>query len=203
MKQTLISFLKRPTTIVGIAIAVIFQLVFSLTWMTAYDGVTDRADQLHIAFVVEDQQLGQQVAAQLAEHMPFQIEQAASLEIAKERLEERQVQMIVHIPADFTEKASNMTQKANIEYWINESNPATIKSIMGGAASQMNAEVDHQAVKMGIVQFTGQLPGALDGAKIADGLISRVEASMHYTNPVQGMNNQMVPRCCIGYSKHT
>ncbi|UUZ90429.1 ABC transporter permease [Paenibacillus sp. P25] len=55
-----------------------------------------------------------------------------TLDEAKERLNSREVQMVLHIPADFSQAVQKPGQKGQIDYLINESNPALIKSIMQG-----------------------------------------------------------------------
>ena len=54
MKQ----FFKQSETFIGLGAAFFFLLIFFCVWMTAYDGVNDRIDQLKIGFVNEDKQMG-------------------------------------------------------------------------------------------------------------------------------------------------
>lgn len=199
MKQALQAFMKRPTTWVGIITALMFQVIFSGIWMTGYDGVTDRTEQLHIAIVNEDQQLGQQVASSLEKELPFQMEQISSLDEAKSKLDKRDLQMIIYLPADFTQKATVADSKAPIEYWINESNPALIKSIMSSVAANVTAQVNQQAVASGVNTVLGEVsPLPADQAtQLSQGLSERVTTDIHSTNAVQGMNNQMVPMMLV------
>lgn len=199
MKQALQAFMKRPTTWVGIITALMFQVIFSGIWMTGYDGVTDRTEQLHIAIVNEDQQLGQQVASSLEKELPFQMEQISSLDEAKSKLDKRDLQMIIYLPADFTQKATVADTKAPIEYWINESNPALIKSIMSSVAANVTAQVNQQAVASGVNTVLGEVsPLPADQAtQLSQGLSERVTTDIHFTNAVQGMNNQMVPMMLV------
>ncbi|GGG82201.1 YhgE/Pip domain-containing protein [Paenibacillus radicis (ex Gao et al. 2016)] len=198
MKTALKAFFKRPTTIVGIVTALMFQVIFSVIWMTGYNGVTDRADQLKIAVVNEDKQLGQQVAGTLAKGLPFNMSQLSSLEEAQKQLNERELQMIIYLPADFTPKASSPDSKAAVQYFINESNPALIKSIMSSVANQVTAEVNQQAVAAGIQGALAQanLP-AEQAAAASQSLSQRVTADIQSSNKVNGMNNQMVPMMLV------
>ncbi|MEV5030515.1 YhgE/Pip domain-containing protein [Paenibacillus sp. LPE1-1-1.1] len=198
MKNALQAFMKRPTTWVGIITAIMFQVIFSVIWMTGYNGVTDRIDQLHIAVVNEDQQMGQQIASGLVQNLPFSMNQINAIDEAKQKLDERELQMIVWIPADFSQKTAAADGKASIQYLINESNPALIKSIMSGAAAQITAEVNKQAVTGGIQTVLGnmQLPAEQAGAA-AQGLSERVTSEIQSTNVIQGMNNQMVPMMLV------
>ncbi|MGO4545872.1 YhgE/Pip domain-containing protein [Paenibacillus sp. 2TAB23] len=198
MKNALQAFMKRPTTWVGMITAIMFQVIFSVIWMTGYNGVTDRIDQLHIAVVNEDQQMGTQVASSLVQRLPFNMNEIASIDEAKQMLDERELQMVVWIPADFSQKATAADGTASIQYIINESNPALIKSIMSGAAAQITTEVNKQAIAGGIQTVLGnmQLPAEQAGAA-AQGLSERVTSDIQSTNVIKGMNNQMVPMMLV------
>lgn len=198
MKNALQAFMKRPTTWVGIITAIMFQVIFSVIWMTGYNGVTDRIDKLHIAVVNEDQQMGAQIASGLVQNLPFSMNQINNIDEAKQQLDERELQMIVWIPADFSQNAAAADGTASIQYFINESNPALIKSIMSGAAAQITAEVNKQAVTGGIQTVLGnmKLPAEQAGAA-AQGLSERVTSEIQSTNVIQGMNNQMVPMMLV------
>ena len=41
MKNAMIALLRQPTTIIGVVVALMFQLTFSIVKMTGYNGVTD------------------------------------------------------------------------------------------------------------------------------------------------------------------
>ncbi|WP_042170747.1 YhgE/Pip domain-containing protein [Paenibacillus gorillae] len=198
MTTALKAFFKRPTTIVGIVTALMFQVIFSVIWMTGYNGVTDRTDQLKIAIVNEDKQLGQQVAGTLVKQLPFNMSQLSNLAEAQKQLNERELQMIIYLPADFTQKASSPDSKAAVQYFINESNPALIKSIMSSVANQVTAEVNQQAVAAGIQGALAQanLP-AEQAAAASQSLSQRVTADIQASNKVNGMNNQMVPMMLV------
>lgn len=198
MRAALQAFMKRPTTWVGIITAFMFQIIFSVIWMTGYDGVTDRTDQLRIAIVNEDAVMGEAIAANLLEKLPFDMVQSESLEAARTELDERELQMVVHIPSDFSQKAADAAGTGSIDYYINESNPALIKSIMSGAATQITAEVNKQAVAMGVQKtLAGANVPEEQAAAASASLSERVTANVQSTNVVEGMNNQMVPMMMV------
>ena len=192
------AFMKRPTTIMGIGTALLFQLIFSVVWMTGYDGITDRTDKLRIGVVNEDRQLGAAVAASLAEQLPVQVEAVNELGAAQRMLDERELQMVVHIPADFSARAQAADETAAISYTINESNASLIKSMMSGIAGQITAAVNKQAIAGGASQMLAglELPEQ-QVRQIAGALSERVASEFTYTNPVQGVNNQMVPMMMV------
>ncbi|WP_309120963.1 ABC transporter permease [Paenibacillus sp.] len=198
MGQVLKAFFALPMTKVGIATAVLFQLIFSVVWMTGYDGVNDHADQLRVAVVNEDAGFGAAVADALAAQLPFQVEAVGDLANAQSRLNERDVQMVVHIPADFSAAVSAPESRATLHYYINESNPVTIKNMMAGAASQVTTTVNAMAaangVKAALVRL--QLPEA-QAVAMAEGLTTRVESDVVYSNPVASLASQMVPMMMV------
>ncbi|BBI33833.1 YhgE/Pip domain-containing protein [Cohnella abietis] len=198
MKNAIQAFMKRPTTWVGLITAIMFQVIFSVIWMTGYNGVTDRIDQLKIAVVNEDQQMGQQITAGLLQNLPFDMRKIDSVAEAKQQLDGRDIQMVVVVPADFTQKATAADGTASIQYLINESNPALIKSIMSGAAAQITAQVNGQAIAGGIQTVLGNMNLPADqAAAAAQSLSQRVTSDIHSTNVVKGMNNQMVPMMMV------
>jgi len=200
LKSAFQSFFKRPTTWVGLITALMFQVIFSVIWMTGYNGVSDNTNKLKIAVVNEDQQLGAQVAAGLLQSLPFDVVQADSLDQARGELNERKLHMIVYIPGDFSARAVDGQSTAAIQYLINESNPALTKSIMNGVAAQITGNVNSMAVTNGI---QGMLAGqpvnmpAEQAAAAASALSQRVVADIQLENRVQGMNNQMVPMMLV------
>ncbi|MGK9251586.1 YhgE/Pip domain-containing protein [Paenibacillus humicus] len=191
-------FLRKPMTIVGIVTAVLFQVIFSSIWMTAYKGVNDRSGNLSVGIVNEDSGLGAKVVESLEAQSTFHLISLGSAEEGMERLNARELQMLVTIPPDFTKKATSLQDKAELKFTVNESNPALIKSIMTSAAGGIAGAVNGQAVQMGTAGLLEQLnaPGEL-AKTAAAGLGQRVVADIQSVNPVKGMNNQMVPMMLV------
>ncbi|MHA7967511.1 YhgE/Pip domain-containing protein [Paenibacillus sp. CAU 1782] len=198
MIKGLRAFMKRPTTWVGILTALMFQIIFSVIWMTGYNGITDRTDQLSVAIVNEDTMAGGQITQRLLESLPFDMSSDTSLDAAKERLDKREIGMILFIPGDFTEQSSSAAGQGNLHFYVNESNPAMIKSVMSSAAAGITSEVNSMAVKAGIGQqlAAGGMPDD-QAAGAAEALSQRVISEIHAIHTVQGMNNQMVPMMMV------
>ncbi|MEF3306411.1 YhgE/Pip domain-containing protein [Paenibacillus sp. GYB003] len=198
MGNALKAFLQKTPTKIGIMAAIMFQLIFSVVWMTGYNGVTDHTSQLQIAVVNEDAGLGQQVAEQLRTTLPFRVSAASSLDEAKERLNGRDVQMVIHIPAAFSKQLQTPGQKGELHYYINESNPALIKSIMSGVSANVTAAVNKQAVAAGAQAVLTQMNvPAAQAQGTAEAMAEKVTGSVQSMNPVSGMNNQMVPMMLV------
>jgi YhgE/Pip-like protein len=197
MKNVLLAFLKKPTTIVGIVAALMFQLIFSIVWMTGYNGITDNIEKLKVALVNEDQGIGKDIVKNLASTLPFQNASFDSLEKAQQALEHREVHLVVHIPANFSATLQS-PDTAKIEYLINESNPAMIKNIMQGVIAKITATVNKEAVKMGTLNLLGQTKIAPEQAtQLAEGLSERVVGETNSLNPVKNFAHQMIPMMLV------
>ncbi|NOU62799.1 DUF3533 domain-containing protein [Paenibacillus sp. LMG 31461] len=200
MGSSIAAFLKPATTKVGIITAITFQLLFSIIWMTGYSGVSDNTKNLKIAIVNEDQAMGGKIVQNLQSNLPFQTEVIASNEEAQNKLNLREVQMVMHISPDFSKKLQTPGQTAPIIYTVNESNPSMTKSIMQAVAGNITATVNKEAVAAGasavLTQMNPQLP-AEQATQIAQGLASKVSSDIQSTNKVKDMPNQMLPMMLV------
>lgn len=198
MFQALRAYLKKPATIIGIVTAMMFQIIFSLVWMSGYQGVNENVKQLKIAVVNEDQGVGKRVEEQLVSSLPFRMISEPSLSRAQEKLNNREVQMVLHLPADFSKQLQAQGEKGRIDYYINESNPALIKSIMQGVANGVTATVGKEAAAMGMqaVLVQANVPAA-QAQSVVQGISDKVQSNIESVNPVQGMHNQMVPMMMV------
>ena len=70
-------------------------------WLTAYDGVNERADQMRIAIVNEDANIGSKIAEGLQRNLPFQVRAEHSVEKANKEMNDHVYNMIIEIPASF------------------------------------------------------------------------------------------------------
>jgi YhgE/Pip-like protein len=200
MKTIALTFLKTPSTIVGIITAIMFQLLFSVIWMTGYQGVTDNTKNLRIAIVNEDPGLGSQITQNLTGNLPFQTEIMNTHEAAQTALQKREVQMVIHIPNDFSTQLQAQGQKAPITYTINESNPTMIKSVMQGVANTITTTVNKEVVAGGIQGALAKVSPGLASAQaqhMAQGLADKVVSDIQYTNKVKDMPNQMLPMMMV------
>ncbi|MFF2908451.1 YhgE/Pip domain-containing protein [Paenibacillus sp. NPDC057934] len=198
MLNALKAYLKKPATIVGVVMLLMFQVIFSIIWMTGYKGINENTTKLSIAIVNEDPGAGAKISEQLAASLPFHMVTGMSLEEAKGSLERREVQMVLQVPADFSQQLQSQGQQAELRYTINESNPMMIKSVMQSVAAQITATVGKQVTIQGTEAVLKQanVPAA-QAQGIAQGVVDKVNSNVTFTNPVQGMNNQMVPMMMV------
>lgn len=197
MFNSVLNLVKKPQMIVGIVIAMAFQIIFSVVWMTGYNGANDRIKDFRIAIVDNDHVMGDQIVQKMKGTMPFQILMADE-ETARQQLVNREVQMMMIIPTDFTTTLQNPEATAKLLYEINESNPALVKSVMDSTAIMITGIVDREASAIGIKNMLERisLPSEQAG-EAATGLVERVKSETRYINPVDGMNNQMVPMMMV------
>jgi YhgE/Pip-like protein len=198
MKKALSQFLKHPAMLSAFLTALMFQLIFSVIWMTGYDQVTDNTKNLKIAMVNEDAGIGKTMVAQLSQNLPFKTQIADSRQAAQDLLEEREVQLVMVIPQDFSKQLQAQGQQAKIDYIVNESNPQMIKGVMQAASASITASANKQAVAAGMQAVLGQMKVPAQQAQgLAQGLSEKVVGNVQSVHPVKGMNNQMVPMMMV------
>lgn len=199
-------------TYIGIFATIAFQLIFFTVWMTAYDGVNERKVNLTIGFINEDATLGQDLERQMNELLPFNVRTYASVDIAKNEMNNRHINMIIQIPADFTVQIQQ-GKPANINYWINQANASLSKSIMEGVANQLTEEINHnmyplqkgEVVKAFSQQFE-QIPLAQDMSLLIKEAVTStinslkdksIQSTIIKTNDVEGFAANFVPLMVI------
>ncbi|MFJ6210832.1 YhgE/Pip domain-containing protein [Lysinibacillus sp. NPDC092081] len=133
---------KIRETYIGIVVTIAFQVIFFCVWMTAYDGVNGRTENLKIGLISEDTEMGQQVVNEIKEKLPFTIENYTSLDKAEQALNQRDIHMMIHIPSDFTSQLQ-AGKEAEIIYSINQANASIAKNMMDGVAKQLTEEINH------------------------------------------------------------
>lgn len=199
-------------TYIGIFATIAFQLIFFTIWMTAYNGINDRAENLTIGIISDDSSVGQEVINGLKESLPFATKDFTSIEQAEKDLNQRHINMIIHIPADFSAQIQAGAE-ANIIYSINQANASLAKTMMESVANQATEEVNHslyplqqgEIIKTFSQQFS-QLPLEQNTAlKIQDTVATTimsvkdqtVKSTIIKTNEVKGFAANFVPLMVI------
>ena len=187
-------FLKQPITIVGIITALLFQVFFSLIWVTGYDHVTDRVNQMPIAIVNEDGTAGEAIASGISSSLKFQLESGLTLQEAQDAMDRREIRMIIDIPAGFTGGLSNPAEKVQLNYLINQSNPQMVSNVMQSVATQITAALNQQTTVQGFQQTLAamQLPAA-QADILQSTITSRIEGNVEFSNPSTNFAQTMVP----------
>jgi YhgE/Pip-like protein len=196
--QTSLLFMKNGATIVGLITAVLFQVFFNTIWLSGYDQVNARMTELAVTIVNEDGAAAEPVAKSLAAGLSFVIKPSASIEEARQLLTDRDVYMIIEIPSGFMQQAGDLSQPVKVKYVMNESNVATVKSVMQNVSAQVTATLNREVQQNGIRGVLDQSGMAADQANaLALGLSSRVEAEVERLNPVQNFAFSMVPMLIV------
>jgi len=136
-------FLKIVQTKIGLVFAIFVPLIFTLIWMTGYNGATERIDQLKVGIVNEDQAAGQPIADAIGKQAPYTIVPYTSLSEAQQQMDSGALMMVISIPKNFTEQAA-VKGDAKLVYYINQGNSDIAKSIMESSTAQISASVGKQ-----------------------------------------------------------
>lgn len=141
--NTIKSYFTRPETIIGLGAALIFQLVFIIVWLTAYHGVTDRTENLKIGISTNDPQ-----GIAISEGMKDKITAANivtvdSLQDAQDDMNEHKLDMVIHIPDDFSETLMT-NEQPEITYYINQSTSMLTVRVMEKIATSIGTEINSQ-----------------------------------------------------------
>ncbi|MED1268833.1 ABC transporter permease [Bacillus mycoides] len=187
-------FLKLPGTYVGMVVALSFQLIFFCVWLTAYDGVDERADQMRIAIVNGDANIGSKMAEGLQKNLPFQAEKEMSMEKAKEEMNNHAYDMIIEIPASFS-KDINEAGKTNLNFHINQANAMMAKQMMEGAAKQIRDNVNKEIASYKKQAIVGKLQAVgPENVEVIKGLTGdSIGFTVHKVNDAKGFSVNMVP----------
>lgn len=197
MKTAILAYLKKPQTIIAVVVALMAQMIFCAVWMTAYDGVLDRVDRLHIAIVNEDGEFGSNLEKQLQHDLPFEVAPLTA-EQATDGLLKRDVHLILTIPEAFDQALATPGAQAKLGFTLNESNPQLTKSVMQSAIAQITEQVNRNAAMQGTEVVLQQLRmSAEQASQTAQGLVGKVTSDLKALNPVDGMHNQMVPMMLV------
>ncbi|GGI14895.1 YhgE/Pip domain-containing protein [Gottfriedia solisilvae] len=197
MKSLYLSILKTPSVIIGLITAVIFQVLFSVIWLTGYDHVTDRIDQFKIIVVNNDSKIGVQIAKNLDKSLKFKVTQSTVLKSAMEKLDDREVQMVINIPKDFTDKLQK-NEMAKIVYSLNESNPSMLKGVMQTVENKVTATLNKELVKSGLqVTFENMNVPLNQSNELSKHLSERVHPVVNNINKVSNFSRLMVPMMLV------
>lgn len=206
--KALKQFFKYPETFIGIVTAFMFMLIFFCVWMTAYDGVSDRVDNLKIGLVNEDKQMGPTIEKNLTKNLPFDVKTYESIKTAKEDMNQRELDMVMQIPESFSSQIQE-TGKTEINYFINQANSSMAKQIMDGAANNITQSINENVYafkqQMILSNLSAQMNAAVPSKELAQNLslnisqvlqslnVNSVQSSIEKTNNTEGFASTMLP----------
>ncbi|PGZ15973.1 YhgE/Pip domain-containing protein [Bacillus cereus] len=187
-------FLKMPGTYIGIVVALAFQLIFFCIWLTAYDGVNERANEMKIAIVNQDANMGSKIGEELKKNLPFQVTKEKSMETAKREMDKHSYDMIIEIPASFSKNISEKG-KTDLNFHINQANSMMAKQMMEGVAKQVHDNVNKEISNYKRQIVTGKLqdmsPENIEVIKSLTG--DSVGFTVYKVHNAEGFSVNMVP----------
>lgn len=193
--KNFLKLLRNGSVIGGMIMVAFYQVVFITIFMTGYSAIPKNISDLSIAIVNEDPKNGAQIASQLKDELTFRTVTDIPLEQAKTDLNNRDVSMVIHIPADFSSKLAKTGEHPQLNYLINQANPASVASTMDQVAASITSSLNQQFAVQGAEGAFLDLNMPADQAKkLAADIPAKVTPNVVHTNPVPvGMHNQMAP----------
>lgn len=206
--KSFIALLKKRKTYIGIGAALLFQLIFFTVWLTAYDGVYERSEQLSIAIVNEDPLQGKELTTLLKKNIPFQIEIGENTDQALKKLDKRELDMVIYIPKDFSQTLMS-DEKAQLIYYINQANPSLSKQMMEATSKEITvtinqklAQLKYTTLKEEIAKTLTQSPNPELAIQISENILDEVNplsladpitGKVVQTNAKEGFHVTMIP----------
>lgn len=208
MKQ----FFKQSETFIGLGAAFFFLLIFFCVWMTAYDGVNDRIDQLKIGFVNEDKQMGLVIEKEMEKNIPFDIKIYQTIESAQKDMNQRKLDMVMQVPKGFSSEIQEKG-RTDLKYFINQANASLAKQLMDVTANTITQSVNENVYmykqQLILSKVPEQMTTVISSKELAQSLTKNIESalqslsiqsvqpSVEKTNHVDGFAATMVPMMIV------
>ncbi|NYV67431.1 ABC transporter permease [Bacillus sp. Gen3] len=208
MKQ----FFKQSETFIGLGAAFFFLLIFFCVWMTAYDGVNDRIDQLKIGFVNEDKQMGLVIEKEMEKNIPFDIKIYQTIESAQKDMNQRNLDMVMQVPKGFSSEIQEKG-RTDLKYFINQANASLAKQLMDVTANTITQSVNENVYmykqQLILSKVPEQMTTVISSKELAQSLTKNIESalqslsiqsvqpSVEKTNHVDGFAATMVPMMIV------
>ncbi|MDO3412624.1 ABC transporter permease [Saccharibacillus sp. CPCC 101409] len=188
-------FLRNKTILAGVFMMAFYQVIMIGIFMWGYSAVPRNISEMTAAIVNEDQQTGQQLVTQLESNLPFKLVTDLSLSEAQTQLNNRDIQLIVHVPADFTTGLTTQGAQAKLDFFINQSNPQTAVSTMQNVVNRISDQFIVQTQTQSFTKLLEQFRMPEDqAAQTVNGVMNKVVSNVVTTNtPPAGLHNQMAP----------
>ncbi|WP_310551172.1 YhgE/Pip domain-containing protein [Paenibacillus glufosinatiresistens] len=189
------SFLKNKGIMAGAFMMLFYQIIMISIFMWGYSAVPKNVTDLKVAIVNEDQETGTRLAAQLSENLPFKLVDGLSLEKAKTELNERDLQLVIHIPQNFTAKMTAQGEQANLDFLVNQSNSQMITSSIQNVVNQISKQLVAQTQTQSFTALLEQTQMPKEQAEqTVNSVMNKISPNIISTHvPPAGMHNLMAP----------
>jgi uncharacterized phage infection (PIP) family protein YhgE len=102
------------------------------------------------------------------------------------------------IPSEFGSSLTASDAKATIHFTVNQSNPQMTRSVMDSVVARITQQLKDHTTLQGMQAVLEQLKlPEVQAGQIAQALLSKVEAETETLNPIDGMQNQMLPMMLV------
>ncbi|MBW7475737.1 ABC transporter permease [Paenibacillus oenotherae] len=193
--KIVVDYLKDKLFVGGITMLIFYQIIMITIYMGGYSAVPRNLTELTVAIVNEDAEYGAEFAERIKEELPFKMKSDLTLDQAKQELDEHDLSMVVHIPADFTSHLTKPEEQVQLNFFINNATAQTVSSTMQTVANQIASELSQQ-LKVESMQsiLQGMQVPEEQAVSLAEGAVNKVKTNMIPSNvPPAGMHNLMAP----------
>ena len=190
-------FIKTKGAKGAIFMGIFYALVMLAIFLPGYKAMPENIDKLPIAIINDDKgSYGDQISKQLNKSLPFDnINKNITYIEANKKLMHNKLNLIIHIPKDFSKNLSSKKDTPGLNFKINDASPTMISQSMDSIGKEINTQLSNQ--------FSNQTANAgLKQMKIPEkqvhGLINQINNSYsgdisHINQMSPNMNYKMLP----------
>ena len=179
----------------SVFMGIFYAVAMLVLFLVGYSALPGNMDDLKIAIVNDDAgESGAQIASQLGESLPFEIESDYSNEKALQKLEDNKIALVIHIPENFSASAQK-GESAQIDFTVNEASATMVSSSMNTIVTEINKQLSASfstQTAQGIL-MSMNVPEE-QAAEMAQQIENAYVGNYIITNDVpDGMHNSMLP----------
>ena len=179
----------------SVFMGIFYAVAMLVLFLVGYSALPGNMDDLKIAIVNDDAgESGAQIASQLGESLPFDIESDYSNEKALQKLEDNKIALVIHIPENFSASAQK-GESAQIDFTVNEASATMVSSSMNTIVNEINKQLSASfstQTAQGIL-MSMNVPEE-QAAAMAQQIENAYVGNYIITNDVpDGMHNSMLP----------
>ena len=188
-------FIRNPGFIASIFMGIFYAVAMLWIFLVAYSALPGNSSKLKVAIVNDDVgALGEQIANQLGNNLPFKIERDDTNEQALRKLDDNQVALVIQIPQDFSANVQK-GEKAEIDFTVNGATSSvvtsTMKSIVNELDKQLSTSFSTQAAQRILINMNvPEQQAATTAQQIENAYVSNYVIKNEVP---KGMQNSMLP----------
>lgn len=134
-------FMKLQGFGASVFMGIFYAVAMLLIFLIGYTALPGNMDELKIAIVNDDAgESGAQIASQLGESLPFDVQTKLTNEKAIDKLEDNKLALVIHIPENFSENAQK-GESAQIDFTVNEASATMVSSSMKSIVTEINNQL--------------------------------------------------------------